>query len=164
MKQERPRTGSTKRTVMVKRAYEKRAPRDGYRVLVDRLWPRGLRKDALPLNEWLRELAPSNELRRWFGHDPERWTQFRARYRRELSADPARRALDHLAERARQGPVTLVYAASDEQHNNAVVLKSLLEGRSRRQPATRRAPQRAPKTASKRLSRRTRRRGATRSG
>ncbi len=94
---------------------------------MDRLWPRGLRKEALRLTAWLRDLAPSDDLRRWFGHDPAKWPQFQQRYRQELQ-EPARQALlRQLAERARSGTITLVYAAQDRERNNAVVLKQVLE-------------------------------------
>jgi uncharacterized protein YeaO (DUF488 family) len=115
--------------VRIKRAYEERAPGEGHRVLVDRLWPRGVKKEALAPDEWLRELSPSDELRKWFGHDPERWSEFQARYRRELSSGPAREALEHLVEQARRGALTLLYGAKDEAHNNAVVLKDIIDGR-----------------------------------
>lgn len=111
--------------IAVKRAYDVAAPSDGYRVLVDRLWPRGLKKDALPLDEWLKELAPSTALRQWFGHDPERWEGFRHRYASELDA-----LAEHwrpLAEHAARHTVTLLYGAHDETHNNAVALKSYLD-------------------------------------
>lgn len=122
---------SSRRLAGLKRAYERREPRDGYRVLVDRLWPRGLRKGALELDEWLRDLAPSNDLRKWFAHDPERWQEFRQRYRRELSSGPARKLVDDLRDRLDRGPLTLVYGARDEEHNNAVVLKSVLDRRAK---------------------------------
>jgi len=113
--------------IRLKRAYDPPAPEDGERYLVDRLWPRGLSRDALQLQGWLRDLAPSDDLRRWFGHDPARWPQFQQRYRQELQ-EPAKQALlRQLAERARNGTVTLVYAAQDQEHNNAVVLKRVLE-------------------------------------
>jgi uncharacterized protein YeaO (DUF488 family) len=111
----------------LKRAYELAEPSDGYRVLVDRLWPRGLSKDELALDAWAKELAVSDELRRWLGHDPRRWDEFAARFRRELQSPSARRALEDLAERARRSTVTIVYGAPDEQHNNAVVLRAELE-------------------------------------
>jgi len=120
---------SSHHRIRIKRAYEDPAPDDGYRVLVDRLWPRGLKRDGLRLDAWLKDLAPSPELRRWFGHDPTRWQEFRRRYEVELSRPEARTLLDELAERARLGPVTLIYAARDEQHNGAVVLRDLLEER-----------------------------------
>jgi uncharacterized protein YeaO (DUF488 family) len=113
--------------VRIKRAYEPADPGDGYRVLIDRLWPRGVSRERAHLDEWARELAPSTKLRKWFGHDPERFPEFRKRYRDELRdhADE----LDTLRERATQGPVTLVYAARDEKYNDAVVLAELVRGR-----------------------------------
>ena len=110
--------------VRIKRVYEPAQPADGYRVLIDRLWPRGISKDRARLDEWARNLAPSDQLRRWFGHDPDKFRQFRERYREELShqADEIQR----LRARAADGPLTLVYAARDEQHNDAVVLAELL--------------------------------------
>lgn len=110
--------------VRVKRAYERASPEDGTRILVDRLWPRGVRKSDLAIAEWLKDTAPSNELRRWFGHDPGRWTEFRRRYERELGGHPE--ALNALRERARQGTLTLVYAARDETHNEAIVLRDVV--------------------------------------
>jgi uncharacterized protein YeaO (DUF488 family) len=111
--------------VKIKRVYEPSKASDGTRILVDRLWPRGLSKRKAAIDEWIREVAPSTTLRKWFGHDPERWPQFRTRYRAELKRNPA--ALKRLRALARERrPVTLVYAAHDEAHNNAVVLKSLL--------------------------------------
>jgi uncharacterized protein YeaO (DUF488 family) len=112
--------------VRMRRVYEPPAPDDGYRVLIDGLWPRGVRKAEARLDAWARELAVSPALRRWFGHDPARWAEFRARYRRELLAPERRAALEALAQRARAGTVTLVYGARDPQHNNAVVLAELL--------------------------------------
>jgi uncharacterized protein YeaO (DUF488 family) len=114
--------------VHLKRAYEFASPRDGYRVLVERLWPRGVRKAELKLDAWLKDIAPSGELRRWFGHDPSRFNEFAARYRRELRRIPAAEELAALRRRLSQGPVTLVYAAHDEEHNGAVVLRGELEG------------------------------------
>lgn len=102
------------------------APDDGYRVLVDRLWPRGISRAAARLDEWRKELAPSDALRRWFGHDPARWPEFRSRYRKELETPEAQAALRELASLARRGTVTLVYAARDTEHNNAVVLQERL--------------------------------------
>ena len=111
----------------LKRAYEPSEQTDGYRVLVDRLWPRGLRKDSARLDAWLKLIAPSDDLRRWFGHDPNRWSQFRLRYRRELRSPAAKTLILDLAKRARRGRVTLVYAARDEVHNGAIVLRELIE-------------------------------------
>jgi uncharacterized protein YeaO (DUF488 family) len=113
-------------TIRVKRVYEEPAEEDGYRVLVDRLWPRGLAKDRAHLDEWRRELGPSDELRRWFGHDPARWEEFIARYHAEL--DGQQEAVAALAERACRGTLTLLYATKDEEHNNAVALRRYIEG------------------------------------
>lgn len=110
--------------IRLKRAHERPSPGDGVRVLVDRLWPRGLRKADAAIDRWLKELAPSTELRQWFGHDPGRWDEFRRRYRGELSAHPD--LLNELRAMAREGPLTLVYAARDEGHNDAVVLRDML--------------------------------------
>jgi uncharacterized protein YeaO (DUF488 family) len=112
--------------VKLKRAYEPPDRADGTRVLVDRLWPRGVSKDKAAVDLWLKDLAPSTELRKWFGHDPERWPEFRKRYAAEVRQHPE--VYDQLRELARQGPVTLVYSAHDEIHNDAVVLRSLLLG------------------------------------
>jgi len=110
--------------VRLKRAYDPAEAGDGYRVLIDRLWPRGVSKERAHLHEWARELAPSRELRTWFGHDPERFAEFERRYRTELAERHEK--LDELRRRARQGTLTLVYAARDEAHNDAVVLAELL--------------------------------------
>lgn len=111
----------------LKRAYEPAEPDDGTRILVDRLWPRGVSKAKAALDDWIKEVAPSTELRKWFGHDPTRWSEFQRRYRAELSGQSA--ALDRIRALAKAGVVTLVYGARDEQHNDAVVLRSvLLEG------------------------------------
>ncbi len=111
--------------INLKRAYEKPAREDGFRVLVERLWPRGLTKEALDLDLWLKDVAPSPELRRWFGHDPARWDEFRWRYWVELAARPA--AVKLLREKLQEGPVTLVYGSRDQEHNAAVALKEFLE-------------------------------------
>ena len=116
----------------IKRVYEPAAPGDGVRVLVDRLWPRGLNKEEAHLDDWLRDLAPSDELRKWFGHDPQRFAEFQKRYERELEDDAARTLLDELARQAARGTVTLVFAAKDAEHNNAVVLARAIERRVRR--------------------------------
>ena len=112
------------RHVHLKRAYEPPARLDGYRVLIDRLWPRGVSKHEAQLDEWARELAPSSELRRWFGHDPAKFDEFRRRYREELAAQDDK--LRELRRRAREGTLTLVYGARDSEHNDAVVLAELL--------------------------------------
>jgi uncharacterized protein YeaO (DUF488 family) len=115
--------------VRLQRAYEDPGPDDGHRVLVDRVWPRGRTKAELRLDEWARDLGPSTELRKWFGHDPARWTEFQARYQAEL-ADPERsRALDALATIARTGRVTIVYGARDREHNQAQVIADEIERR-----------------------------------
>jgi uncharacterized protein YeaO (DUF488 family) len=108
----------------IKRAYEPAASEDGERYLVDRLWPRGVKREALALSGWLKEVAPSDALRRWFGHDPARWTEFRRRYRAELKSQ--RTALQPLRDALKCGVVTLVYSAHDEAHNQAVVLREYL--------------------------------------
>lgn len=116
----------------IKRAYEPCSRQDGQRYLVDRLWPRGVKKENLALTGWLKDVAPSDKLRRWFGHDPERWNVFRLRYRAELEAHPE--VLLPLRKALRRGVVTLVYSARDEVHNQAVVLHERLlelEGLSR---------------------------------
>lgn len=111
-------------SVQTKRAYEPAERGDGYRVLVERLWPRGVTKEAARLDEWAKELAPSSELRRWFGHDPTRFEEFRRRYRAELAGHDGE--LEALRQRARRGTLTLVYGARDTEHNGAIVLEELL--------------------------------------
>ncbi|MBI2860254.1 MAG: DUF488 family protein [Chloroflexi bacterium] len=108
----------------LKRAYQPEEPGDGIRVLVDRLWPRGLSRGSAAIDEWARELAPSSELRRWFGHKLEQWPEFRRLYRKELSARGE--DLERLARMAAKGNVTLVYAAKDVEHNNARVLAEMI--------------------------------------
>ena len=110
--------------IRLKRAYEPASADDGARILVERLWPRGVRKEALALTAWDKALAPSTALRRWFNHDPARWEGFRARYAAELEANPE--ALAQLRGYLVRGPVTLVYGARDEEHNNAVALRDYL--------------------------------------
>jgi uncharacterized protein YeaO (DUF488 family) len=110
--------------VRLKRAYEAPTASDGYRVLIDRLWPRGVKREGARLDEWARDLAPSGELRRWFGHDPERFDEFRRRYTAELAGQTEK--LRELRHRARHGTLTLVYAAHDEEHNDAIVLAEIL--------------------------------------
>jgi uncharacterized protein YeaO (DUF488 family) len=113
--------------IRVKRAYEEAGPDDGRRFLVDRLWPRGLTKESLELDGWLKEMAPSDDLRHWFGHEPERWAVFQQRYTAEL--DEKQRSWQPLLDAARQGDITLVYGARDEAHNNAVALRSYLQAK-----------------------------------
>ncbi|HLH77364.1 MAG TPA: DUF488 domain-containing protein [Candidatus Binataceae bacterium] len=115
--------------VSIKRAYEPADRADGVRILVDRLWPRGIKKEAAQLDQWMRELGPSNELRRFFGHDPARWQEFRQRYRAELERAEVQPLLEELGRISRRGRLTLVYSAKDEEHNQAVVLKELLTAR-----------------------------------
>lgn len=112
--------------VRIKRAYDPVEPGDGYRVLIDRLWPRGVSRERAHLDEWARELAPSAGLRRWFSHDPERFPEFRDRYREELRGHVAE--VEELRARAARGPVTIVYGARDTSHNDAVVLAELVRG------------------------------------
>jgi uncharacterized protein YeaO (DUF488 family) len=124
--------------IRLKRAYEQPSTSDGLRVLVERLWPRGLRKTDAHLDAWMKDIAPSDELRRWFGHDPNRFREFRERYKRELRAGTARTAFDELARLAARRTVTLVYAAHDETHNNAVVLAREIDRAIARPPIHRR--------------------------
>ena len=113
--------------IRLKRVYQAPSTRDGFRVLVDRVWPRGVSKEGARIEAWYKELAPSTALRKWFGHDPAKWETFRRRYRAELKASAHAEVLSQLARRARRRTVTLVYGAADEQHNQAVVLKEWLE-------------------------------------
>ena len=115
--------------VALKRVYEPAEPEDGTRVLVDRLWPRGLRKDKADLDLWAKDVAPSDTLRRWFAHKPERWKEFEKRYRAELAALEAQPQVEALRAMTRKGRVTLLYAARDESMNNAVVLRDYLRKR-----------------------------------
>ena len=112
--------------MQIKRVYEPPAPADGYRILVDRLWPRGLSKERAAADEWLREVAPSATLRRWFGHDSARWAEFKRRYFQELRAQPAAMAVARLRTLGTRRRMTLLYAAQDEVHNNAVALREHL--------------------------------------
>jgi uncharacterized protein YeaO (DUF488 family) len=120
--------------IRLKRAYEPASATDGYRVLIDRLWPRGVSRRQAKLDDWQKELAPSPELRRWFGHEPSRFLEFRRRYIEELRSERPR--LSALRRRARDGTLTLVYAARDEQHNDAVVLAEILRRGLPRQGTT----------------------------
>ena len=115
--------------IQLKRVYEKPSRKDGVRILVDRLWPRGLTKERAAVNLWLKDVAPSSELRKWFSHDPAKWKEFQARYRKELRQK--KDALKLLKQRSEDRTVTLVYGARDEQHNEAVVLRKIVEGRKR---------------------------------
>ncbi len=113
--------------IQIKRVYDRQAKEDGARFLVERLWPRGMKKEALQMDAWCKNLAPSGDLRRWFSHDPVKWKEFRRRYWAELGQDPT--AWQPLVEAAKRGNVTLLYSAHDVEHNSALVLKSYLEER-----------------------------------
>lgn len=136
-------------SIAIKRIYEPETSGDGYRVLVDRLWPRGISKAKVSVNLWLRDAAPSTALRTWFNHDPDKWPEFRARYLAELRRNG--RALEPLVTKAKEGRVTLVYSARDEQRNQAVVLKAFLAPRLR--AATRRPRVKGEKRVSSRDAR-----------
>ena len=111
--------------IYIKRIYNPVSANDGQRFLVDRLWPRGLQKDALKLDGWFKEAAPSNELRHWFGHDPDKWCEFNARYFAELDSNPT--AWKPLLNYAKEGDITLLFSSREEKHNNAVTLRAYLE-------------------------------------
>ena len=113
-------------TIVLKRVYDEPVSGDGTRVLVERLWPRGLSKERAHIDLWLKEVAPSHELRTWFGHDPEKFAEFHRRYEAELALEGGQMALATLRELVKRGPVTLVFAAHDTEHTNAVVLRDLL--------------------------------------
>jgi uncharacterized protein YeaO (DUF488 family) len=130
--------------IMLKRAYDPTSRSDGTRVLVERLWPRGVAKKKLKIEAWLKDVAPSTELRKWFGHDPDKWDEFRKRYRRELDSHPE--AWRPIVAAARRGRVTLVYSSHDERHNNAVALKEYLKAKTRR-PGRALAAERSPRSA-----------------
>ena len=112
--------------IALKRAYDEPAASDGTRVLVDRLWPRGLSQERAHIDLWLKEIAPSTELRRWYGHDPEKFAEFRRRYESELATEPARTAVNKLRELAEHGKTTLIFSAHDAEHSDAVVLRDYL--------------------------------------
>jgi uncharacterized protein YeaO (DUF488 family) len=133
----KPEDGWMHNPIKLKRVYEPPLPADGTRFLVERLWPRGMRKADLPLNAWLKTVAPSAELRRWFAHDPTRWDEFRSRYSAELDAAPG--AWQPILQAVQVGAVTLLFSAHDLQHNNAVALKEYLDAR-RAQPDTSEQP------------------------
>jgi uncharacterized protein YeaO (DUF488 family) len=115
--------------IRLKRVYEKPSRKDGERILVDRLWPRGLSKQSAEVDLWLKDIAPSVELRKWFGHDPAKWAPFQRRYRQELGGK--KDAIKLLKEKSKEHSITLVYGAHDERHNQALVLKKIIEGRGR---------------------------------
>ena len=114
-------------TIHIKRAYEKPASNDGQRILVDRLWPRGISKDAAKIDFWPKEIAPSNELRKWYGHEPEKWEEFKKKYFAELDAIPEK--VQELLDYVQKGTVTFVYSSKEERINNAVALKEYVEAR-----------------------------------
>lgn len=116
--------------IAIKRVYDEPEPGDGTRVLVDRLWPRGLSKERAHVDIWLKEIAPSDELRTWYGHDPEKFAEFRRRYEAELASATGQAALAKLRDLAMQGQITLVFAARDTEHANAIVLRDLLQHNS----------------------------------
>ena len=128
-------------TVALKRVYAEPSPSDGARVLVDRLWPRGLTKEAAALDAWLRDLAPSDELRKWFHAHPQQWSKFREKYLKELRCKAAHDALEQLYALEKKRRLTLLFASKNEEHNNATVLKQLIEGD--RKPPTGTGPLRA---------------------
>ncbi len=121
--------------VRIRRAYEPPLPEDGRRVLVERLWPRGVRKENLFVSAWLKELAPSTELRQWFAHDPARWEEFQRRYREELRGERQQQLLDELARHALRRNLTLIYSSREERFNNAVVLQDIIEEQIRQRKA-----------------------------
>ena len=110
----------------IKRAYEEKEAGDGKRILIDRLWPRGVSKDEAGIDVWQKELAPSTALRQWFGHDPEKWEEFKKRYRKELAGPESKRLLEDIARNAKRHNVTLIYSAKDTEHSNVQVLKELI--------------------------------------
>jgi len=122
--------GDEDMAIKIKRVYERPADGDGSRLLVDRLWPRGLTKEKAHIDLWLKEIAPSKELREWFAHDPEKWQRFRRRYETELRHN--RSVIEMLTHKAREGNLTLLYGARDEKHNEALVLKQVLERKIQR--------------------------------
>ncbi len=124
--------------VKLKRAYEPAAANDGLRILIDRLWPRGVRKANAAIDQWVKDIAPSTALRKWFGHDPQRWAEFRRRYAAEVHRHPEQ--LTTLRTLARRGPITLVFSAHDERHNDAVALRDFLLGRSMKRKAKTASP------------------------
>ena len=126
-----PRPTVTSHQISVRRVYDRPDAGEGWRVLVDRLWPRGVRKDGAPVDEWLKAAAPSDELRRWYGHSPDRFDEFARRYRAELGQASTRAAVDHLLDRARSGSITLVTATRDVERSGATVLADHLRRRLR---------------------------------
>jgi uncharacterized protein YeaO (DUF488 family) len=135
--------------IRIKRTYDPAARTDGRRFLVERLWPRGMKKESLVMEEWLKEVAPSTELRKWFGHQPERWAEFQRRYKEELRGNPD--AWKVLLDASKKGTVTLLYSAQDTEHNGAIVLRDFLMSRQRTRSSDSRVaarPSKQPKTSS----------------
>jgi uncharacterized protein YeaO (DUF488 family) len=130
--------------IRIKRTYEPRARADGRRILVERLWPRGMKREALQMDAWMKEVAPSTQLRKWFGHRPDRWQEFRRRYKKELRANPG--AWSSILDVSKRGAVTLLYSAHDLEHNGAVVLREYLMVRSRARPKAKRAKARSSRS------------------
>lgn len=117
----------TNSTIRLRRIYDDPDTGEGTRVLVDRVWPRGISKEEADLDHWFKEIAPSTELRKWFGHDPKLWAAFKQKYRKELEDDDKKKELEELAQVAASGPVALLFGAKDTEHNQAVVLREVLE-------------------------------------
>jgi len=115
--------------IEIKRIYDEPERSDGFRVLMDRLWPRGLRKDQVKVDVWMKEIAPSNELRKWFGHEPEKWAEFKRRYFKEL--DSKKDLVDSIRDKSKKGKIVLLYGAKEERFNNAVALKEYIETRTK---------------------------------
>ena len=130
--------------IRIKRTYEPRARGDGRRILVERLWPRGMKKEALQMHAWMKEVAPSTQLREWFGHRPQRWQGFRRRYKKELRANPD--AWSSILDVSKRDTVTLLYSAHDLEQNGAVVLREYLMERSRARPKAKRAKARSSRS------------------
>lgn len=115
--------------IKLKRVYDPTSKEDGFRILVDRLWPRGIKKEDLNVDLWLKDVAPSSELRKWFSHDPAKWAEFQKKYIHELEEDPS--SLTPIIDALKKGPVTLIYAAHDTEHNHALCLKHFIEKRAK---------------------------------
>ncbi len=133
--------------IQTKRVYDSPSADDGTRFLVERLWPRGIKKEALPMEAWCKEAGPSTELRKWFSHDPEKWTEFQRRYRAELDERP--QAWQPMLDAAKEGPITLLYSSHDTEHNNAVALQGYLEKHLPTHSRHRKPAHPSPKASSK---------------
>lgn len=119
--------------IFLKRIYDPATEADGKRILVDRLWPRGMNKEKAAIDEWMKDIAPSDELRKWFSHDPDKWQEFRKKYQAELRARNKLQMVIHLRKMSDEAAITLLFSAKDSAHNNAVVLKDVIEGAARKQ-------------------------------